>query len=326
MASDVPLDGARLGDRWVVRHRLPDGSATDVIGWLEAVDATSVRLSVVGGAVRGDRAGRDRGGSPRSGRRGRPASSPNQRRGPGTPCPAGLAGRCTSHSANGRCDPPAASPAAPTPASPWAIRACRSPMPRSGSSPTPRQHGIAPMAQVITGSEPDLALRAARLDRHLRTDRRAGGPARRTARAIDRPTIASRCTRRSMLDWWQAYQRSRPNSADQTSAADDLGRATRREPSPRSMIIATRTRRHRDRPRPPQRRLARSGVDLDPRRASAAGLGDQDDHRTRSLGCAAGRPVRLPAGRLSQRARPSPPTSASASPATTATTIWVLPR
>ena len=52
MAPDVPLDGAQFGERWVVRHRLPDGSATDVIGWLEAVDATSVRLSVVGGAIR----------------------------------------------------------------------------------------------------------------------------------------------------------------------------------------------------------------------------------------------------------------------------------
>ncbi|HYI56294.1 MAG TPA: hypothetical protein VEX57_20170, partial [Microlunatus sp.] len=51
MASDVPLDDVRLGDRWVVRHRLPNGSATDVIGWLEAVDATAVRLSVVGGAI-----------------------------------------------------------------------------------------------------------------------------------------------------------------------------------------------------------------------------------------------------------------------------------
>jgi len=29
MAPDVPLAGAQPGERWVVRHRLPDGSATD---------------------------------------------------------------------------------------------------------------------------------------------------------------------------------------------------------------------------------------------------------------------------------------------------------
>ena len=38
--------GRRVPDeRWVVRCWLPDGSATDVIGWIEALDATSVRLS-----------------------------------------------------------------------------------------------------------------------------------------------------------------------------------------------------------------------------------------------------------------------------------------
>jgi GNAT superfamily N-acetyltransferase len=40
-----PLAGAVPDERWVVRCWLPDGSATDVIGWIEALDATSVRLS-----------------------------------------------------------------------------------------------------------------------------------------------------------------------------------------------------------------------------------------------------------------------------------------
>jgi N-acetylglutamate synthase len=40
-----PLAGALPDERWVVRSWLPDGSATDVIGWIEALDATSVRLS-----------------------------------------------------------------------------------------------------------------------------------------------------------------------------------------------------------------------------------------------------------------------------------------
>jgi hypothetical protein len=42
-----PMAGALPGERWVVRCRLPDGSATDVIGWIEALDATSVRLSSI---------------------------------------------------------------------------------------------------------------------------------------------------------------------------------------------------------------------------------------------------------------------------------------
>jgi N-acetylglutamate synthase len=42
-----PLAGALPGERWVVRFRLPDGSATDVIGWIEALDATSIRLVTI---------------------------------------------------------------------------------------------------------------------------------------------------------------------------------------------------------------------------------------------------------------------------------------
>jgi N-acetylglutamate synthase len=41
------LAGALPGERWVVRCWLPDGLATDVIGWIEALDATSVRLSSI---------------------------------------------------------------------------------------------------------------------------------------------------------------------------------------------------------------------------------------------------------------------------------------
>jgi N-acetylglutamate synthase len=41
------MAGALVGERWVVRSLLPDGSATDVIGWIEALDATSVRLSSI---------------------------------------------------------------------------------------------------------------------------------------------------------------------------------------------------------------------------------------------------------------------------------------
>jgi N-acetylglutamate synthase len=45
--SSDPLATALPGERWVLRCRLPDGSATDVIGWIDVVDPTSVRLVTI---------------------------------------------------------------------------------------------------------------------------------------------------------------------------------------------------------------------------------------------------------------------------------------
>jgi N-acetylglutamate synthase len=45
--SSDPLAVARLGERWVVRCWLPDGSATDVVGWIDALHATSVQLATL---------------------------------------------------------------------------------------------------------------------------------------------------------------------------------------------------------------------------------------------------------------------------------------
>ncbi len=42
---DHLLDRARAGERWVIRRRLADGSATDVIGWVEGVGADEIRIS-----------------------------------------------------------------------------------------------------------------------------------------------------------------------------------------------------------------------------------------------------------------------------------------
>ena len=41
------LDSALPGERWVIRHRLPDGSATDLIGWLDALTPDAVQLTTV---------------------------------------------------------------------------------------------------------------------------------------------------------------------------------------------------------------------------------------------------------------------------------------
>ena len=40
-----PLDAARVGERWVVRVRLADGSATDRVGWLDALTTDVVVLT-----------------------------------------------------------------------------------------------------------------------------------------------------------------------------------------------------------------------------------------------------------------------------------------
>ena len=46
--ADV-LVPARLGERWVIRHRLPDGSATDVVGWVDAMTPTTVTVTTAAG-------------------------------------------------------------------------------------------------------------------------------------------------------------------------------------------------------------------------------------------------------------------------------------
>jgi GNAT superfamily N-acetyltransferase len=45
------LASAREGERWVVRHRLADGSATDIIGWIEAKERDSVSVATSGGQM-----------------------------------------------------------------------------------------------------------------------------------------------------------------------------------------------------------------------------------------------------------------------------------
>jgi GNAT superfamily N-acetyltransferase len=47
----LPLDGALPGERWAVRYWLPGGPATDVIGWIEAIDEATVRLATLNSAT-----------------------------------------------------------------------------------------------------------------------------------------------------------------------------------------------------------------------------------------------------------------------------------
>ena len=45
------LAGARPGERWVVRHRLADGSATDLIGWIVGMEQDFVSIAMSDGRV-----------------------------------------------------------------------------------------------------------------------------------------------------------------------------------------------------------------------------------------------------------------------------------
>lgn len=47
------LASARPGERWVLRHRLADGSATDVIGWMEQIERDSISVVTSDGLVVG---------------------------------------------------------------------------------------------------------------------------------------------------------------------------------------------------------------------------------------------------------------------------------
>ena len=213
MASDVPLGGARLGERWVVRHRLPDGSATDVIGWLEAVDPTSVRLSVAGGAARVI----ERATIVVARRAPAAAGGPHPRRIdaetlerhalPGWLAEHESLGEWSLRSAGGFTAQANSCLAVGDPGLPVTVAADR-------IIAYAAQHGIAPMAQVITGSEPDLALRAAGW---VDTDVPYDVLAVRLAELLaDRPSDDRVEVPETLhLDWWQTYQLSRPSSADQ---------------------------------------------------------------------------------------------------------------
>ena len=42
-----PLSAAGLGQRWVLRVRQPDGSASDVVGWLDSITSSEVGVATV---------------------------------------------------------------------------------------------------------------------------------------------------------------------------------------------------------------------------------------------------------------------------------------
>jgi N-acetylglutamate synthase len=207
-----PPTAADLGERWVLRVRQPDGSATDVVGWLDSVTSTEVVVTTVDQTVhRLDRS------AVLLARR-----APTAR---GAPPPGRVsAAELERHSVRGWL-------AVAEPLGAWTLRAAGGFTGRANSCHAvgdpgvpvsdaadrvvdfARQHGIAPMAQVITGSAEEQALRALGwTDTYVPVHVLA-------ARLADLLPPGSapagvRVTEDLDLAWLDAYQQSRPNDAD----------------------------------------------------------------------------------------------------------------
>ena len=207
-----PLAAAHPGERWVVRFQLPDGSATDVVGWIEALSPTSVRLvtavatvtvierSVIIAARRGPAA----------------ASGPHPRR--------ISAEHVQRHALHGWL-------AWREPLGEWTLRSAGGFTRRANSCHAVGDpgmsiqqaaeqiidfaviHDIPPLAQVIEGSSEERALR--RLG-WVSTDKPKAVLTSRLADFLEgRPAeSAAKITETLQPSWEEAYQRSRPNSAD----------------------------------------------------------------------------------------------------------------
>lgn len=209
---DVALDRARLGERWVVRHRLADRSATDVVGWLSALDPGSVVLELEGGTpvtidrstiVLARRAPAARGG-PDPGRTS--AAELEWAALPGWLALSEPLGQWTLRAGGGFTGRANSALAVGDPGVTLDEAAAR-------VVAFARQHQIPPWAQVIVGSEEDTELA-----------RRGWRPVYVTTDVLvcrlttllgqDLPDDRIRVGDQLAESWWRAYARSRPNTAD----------------------------------------------------------------------------------------------------------------
>jgi len=211
-ASAVGPTEAALGHRWVIRYRLSNGSATDVIGWVDGLTAEEIRVSEVGGRVRR---------IARSGIVAARAAPPA----PGGPDPLRTpANELERHTLRGWL-------AFSEPLGEWTLRSGDGFTGRANSChavgdpgrPVPAaaeriiayaaEHQIPPQAAAVRGSENDRALRdLGWTETYEPTDVLVA----RLAELLDQPALPTGVdvTERLEPTWWDAYQQSRPNQAD----------------------------------------------------------------------------------------------------------------
>jgi GNAT superfamily N-acetyltransferase len=206
------LAGARPGERWVVRHRLADGSATDLIGWIagmeqdfvsiEMSDARVVRLPMADIII--------------ARRAPAAAGGPNPLRTtaeelegyalPGWLEMSELLGEWTLRAAHGFTARANSCLAVGDPGMPIATAAAQI-VTFSGS------HGIAPKAQVVAGSHIEAELRAfGWVDASEQTDVLVCRLSDMLGEELPDPAV--QVVETLTAPWEAAYSRSRPNAVD----------------------------------------------------------------------------------------------------------------
>ncbi|MDN5762291.1 MAG: GNAT family N-acetyltransferase [Microlunatus sp.] len=208
---DIALDRARPGERWVLRRRLADGSATDVIGWvigtvpdplLEIEGGAQIRVER-GSVILAKRVPTARGGpDPRR----TPAAELERAALPGWVALSEPLGEWTLRAAGGFTDRANSALAVGDPGLPISDAAAR--VVRYAA-----EHDIAPRAQVIIGSEVDadltgLGWRPVSVPVEVLVTRLT------TLLGDDLPDPCVVVGETLDQAWWRAFSRSRPNDTD----------------------------------------------------------------------------------------------------------------
>jgi GNAT superfamily N-acetyltransferase len=212
MAADDLLAPAAPGQRWVVRHRLPDGSATDVTGWVDRLAPGHVHLGSSDGrlhvversAVLAARRAPAAAGGPPPERTS--AEELEHLSVPGWLALAEPLGEWTLRAGGGFTGRANSCHAVGDPGVETA-EAARRIVAHAAA------HGIPPLASVVDGGEPEAALRELGWrDAYVPTDVLAVRLA--DLLGTTPPDPRARVTLDLEVGWWNAYGQSRPNDAD----------------------------------------------------------------------------------------------------------------
>ncbi len=212
MTEPDPLAGAVPGQRWTVRQRLADGSATDLVGWIDVLAPGHLHLGTSDGRVhvveRRDvvvarRAPAAAGGPPpeRTG-----ADELERLSVPGWLALSEPLGDWTLRAGGGFTGRANSCHAVGDPGLPVADAAAR-------VVAFAATNGIEPLASVVVGSAPEAALRSLGwVDAYVPTDVLAVRLA--DLLGTDPPVPGTHVTEELEVPWWNAYGESRPSGVE----------------------------------------------------------------------------------------------------------------